>query len=67
MYDLAPSGRKGWGWCHFVNEMRRMLEFQGGQIGPTIDEYPSLLGKRVEVEESASSGSCYGRSFVNMM
>ena len=61
------EGKKGWGWRRFVSEMRRMLQFQGGQIGPTVDKYPSLPGKRVEVEESASSGSRYGRSFVNVL
>ena len=62
-----PKGRKGWGWRCFVSEMRRMLEFQGGQIGPTVDEYPSLPGKRVEVEEPAYSGPRYGRSFMNVL
>jgi hypothetical protein len=62
-----PEGRKGWGRRRFVSEMRRMLEFQGGQIGPTVDKYPSLPGKRVEVEESASVGSRFGRSFVNVL
>jgi hypothetical protein len=62
-----PEGRKGWGWRCFVSEMRRMLEFQGGQIGPTGDEYPSLPRKRVEVEEFASAGFCCGWSFVNVL
>ena len=44
-----------------------MLEFQGGQIGPIGDEYLSLPGKRVEVEESAFAGFCYGWSFVNVL
>jgi hypothetical protein len=61
------EGRKGWGWRRFASEMRRMLEFQGGQIGPIIDEYPSLPGKQVEVEESASAGSRFGRSFANVL
>jgi hypothetical protein len=60
------EGRKGLGWSQFVSEMRRMLEFQGGQIGPIVDEYPPLPGKQV-VEESTSSGSRYGRSFVNVL
>jgi hypothetical protein len=61
------EGRKGWGWHRVVSEMRRMLEFQGGQTGPTGDEYPALPGKRVEVEEFASAGFRYGRSFVNVL
>jgi hypothetical protein len=44
------EGKKGWGWRRFVSEMRRMLEFQGGQIRPTVDEYHSLPGKRVELK-----------------
>ena len=44
-----PEGKKGWGWCCFVIEMRRMLEFRGGQIGSTGDKYTSLPGKWVEV------------------
>jgi hypothetical protein len=62
-----PEGRKGWGWRLFVSEMKRMLEFQGVQIEPIVDEYPSLLGKWVEVEEFVSSGSHYGRSFMNVL
>ena len=61
------EGRKGWGWRHFVSEMRRVLEFQGGQIGPIVDKYPSLSGKRVEVEESTLAGSRFGRSFVSVL
>ena len=33
----------------------------------TGDEYPSLPGKQVEVEESASVGFHYGLSFVNVL
>jgi hypothetical protein len=62
-----PEGRKGWDWRRFVNEMKRMLEFQGGQIRSIVDEYPSLPGKWVEAEESVSSGSRYGCSFVNVL
>jgi hypothetical protein len=47
--------------------MRKMMEVQGGQIEPTVDEYPSLPGKQVEVEVADSSGSHYGRSFVNVL
>ena len=43
------------------------MEFQGGQIEPIVDEYPSLPGKWVEVEESVSSRSHYGHSFVNVL
>ena len=62
-----PEGRKGWGWRRFVSEMRRMMEFHGGWIKPIVDKYPSLLRKWVEAEESVSSGSRYGRSFVNVL
>jgi hypothetical protein len=62
-----PKGRKGWGWRHFVSEMRKLKEVQGGQFKPTIDEYPSLPGKWVEVKVFDSSGYHYGRSFVNVL
>jgi hypothetical protein len=26
-----PEDRNGWGWRHFVGEMRRMTEFPGGK------------------------------------
>jgi hypothetical protein len=62
-----PEGRKGWGWHRFVSELRKLMEVQGGQLEPTVDEYPSLLGKRVEMEASDSFGYRYGRSFVNVL
>ena len=43
------------------------MEVQGGQLEPSVDEYPSLPGKRVEVEVSDSSGYRYDRSFVNVL
>ena len=61
------EGRKGWGWRRFVSEMRKLMEVQGGQFKPIVDEYPPLPGKRVEVEVSDSSGYRYGRSFVNVL
>jgi hypothetical protein len=62
-----PKGKMGWGWCRFVSEMRRMLEFQGGQVGPSVDEFPPLPGKRVEIKEPAVSGLRYGQSFVSVL
>jgi hypothetical protein len=62
-----PEGEKGWGWCWFVGEMGRMLELQGGKIGPTNDDFPSLPSKRVEVNLTATYGSCFGWSFVNVL
>jgi hypothetical protein len=62
-----PKGKMGWGWRRFVSEMRRMLEFQGGQIGPSVDEFPPLPGKRVEIEEPAVSGLRYGQSFASVL
>jgi hypothetical protein len=62
-----PEGRKGWGWRHFMSEMRKLMEVQGGQVEPTVDEYPFLPRKRVEVEVSDSSGYRYGWSFVNVL
>jgi hypothetical protein len=43
------------------------MELQGGQVEPTVDEYPSLPGKLVEVEVLGSSGYRNGRSFVNVL
>jgi hypothetical protein len=40
-----PEGKNGWGWRRFVGELRRMMEFQGGKIGPIMSEFPSLPGK----------------------
>jgi hypothetical protein len=62
-----PEGRNGWGWHRFVSEMRRMLEFQGGQNGPSVDEFPPLPGKWVEIEEHAVSGLRYGQSFASVL
>jgi hypothetical protein len=44
-----------------------MLKLQGGKIEPTNDNFPSLLGKQVEVNETTTSGSRFGQSFVNML
>ena len=63
----SHEAKKGWGWHRFVGVMRRMLELQGGKIGPTNDDFPSLPGKRVEVNATATYGFCFGRSFVNVL
>ena len=44
-----------------------MLELQGGMIGHTNDDFPSLPGKRVEVNANASYGLRFGRSFANVL
>jgi hypothetical protein len=44
-----------------------MLELQGGKIGPTNDDFPSLPSKRVEVNLTATYGSCFGWSLVNVL
>ena len=44
-----------------------MLELQGGKIGTTNDDFPSLLCKRVEVNATATYGICFGRSFANVL
>jgi hypothetical protein len=62
-----PEGKNGWGWRCFVGELRRMMEFQGGKVGPIMSEFPSLPGKQLEVGVKAPSGPLSGRSFVDML
>jgi hypothetical protein len=62
-----PEGKKGWGWHRFVGEMRRMLELQRGKIGPTNDDFPSLPGKQVKVNATATYGFHSRQSFANLL
>jgi hypothetical protein len=52
-----PEGRKGWGWLRLVSEMRRMLVFQGGQIGPSVG---SGFGSGFGSGRDSSFGSGFG-------
>jgi hypothetical protein len=47
--------------------MSRILALQGGTIGPTNDNFPSLPGKQVEVNVIATYGFHFGRSFANVL
>ena len=44
-----------------------MLELQGGMIGPTNDDFPSLPGKQVKVNAIATYGFHFGQSFANVL
>ena len=44
-----------------------MLKLQGGKIGTSNDNFPSLPGKQVEVNETTTSRSRFKRSFVNVL
>ena len=47
--------------------MLQKKELQWGKIGPTNDDFPSMPGKRVEVNKTTNYGSRFGRSFMNML